>query len=111
MGYPQPVEDLLDQLHLSFEFLRRRTSSGLVLRIGLVTKGLPTHIEGDGHMRWFLGGQQSNDHGDEAVYRIRVLSRRGLEIFGRQGVKSPVGHGVSVDEEQAIHTIKSTVRD
>ena len=111
MRYPQPVEDLLDQFHLSFEFLRRRAPSCLVLRVGLVTEGFPTHVEGDGHMRWFLSGQQSDDHGDEAMHRIRVLSRRGLEIFGWQGIKGPVGHGVSVDEEQAIHTIKSTVRD
>ena len=109
--YPQPVEDLLDQLHLPSELLRRRAPGGLVLRVGLVAEGLPAHVEGDGHVARFLGGQQPDEHGDETVHCVRVLSRRGLEVLGRQGVKSPVGHGVSVDEEQAIHTIKSTVRD
>ena len=101
--YPQTIEHLLDQLHLPPELLRRRTPGGLVVRVGLIAERFPPCVEGHSHMAWLLRSQQPDQHRDEAMHRIRVLPRRGLEILSWQGEEGPVGHGVSVDEQQAIH--------
>ena len=74
------LQDLLDELDLPEEGLRRLIAGSLVLRVLLSTEGASRQVEGDRHVRRLLVVQQREEHGDETVNGVGGLPGRRREL-------------------------------
>ena len=80
---------LLQQRDLSLELDRRLTASALVLRVLPRAQGLPRHVERDDEVGRLLVGEQQQQHREEPVDRVRVLTVAGRGNCHGKGVERP----------------------
>ncbi len=97
----QRLQDLLDERHLAPERLGRGLPCALVAGQDLGAEGLAPGVERDGDVRGLLVPQEVDEHRGEPVDRVRVLPRGRREVLRREREERAVGHGVSVDEQEA----------
>ena len=100
-GDAQRLEHLADQVDLALELRRARAAVGLVVGEGLRAEGLPRHVEGHRDVAGAFVPQGVDEHGGEAVDRVRGLARRGGEVLHGERVEGPVGQGVPVEQHEA----------
>ena len=94
------VQRLLEERDLTDELGWRLATGAFVLGILAGAKGVTRDIESDTEVRGFLFLEQIDQHGDEAVNRIGVLTVSILETIDREGVKRPERQRVAVDYEK-----------
>ena len=100
MNDVEGVEDLLDEIDLAGEFRRSGGSSRLVLGVLSSSEGTTGKVPRHRDVRGLLITQQVDEHGDKTVHRIGVLARRGDEVLHRQGIESPEGHGMPIEDHE-----------
>ena len=94
------TEDVLGDVHLTGELVRRLTSVRLVGREPLGPERLPRHIERRRDMRRLFVSKQVDQHGGEPVHRVGGLAAGGLEVVHRQREERAKGDGMTVDQQQ-----------
>jgi hypothetical protein len=99
-GDAERAENLLGDVDLAAELVRRRRSARLVFRVLLQPERLARYVEGRRDMTGLLVTQQIDEHRGEAVDRVGGESALGLEVLGGQRIEGAEGQRVAVEEHQ-----------
>lgn len=94
------LEGVLQERNLTDELGRRLSASALVIRVLAGAERVPRDVEGDRDVGGLLVLQQIEEHGDEAVDRVGVLTLAVLETVDGQRVERTECERVAVDDEE-----------
>jgi len=93
-------QDVLGEVDLATEFVRRRAPLRLVLGEDLGTERLPRHVESGRYVARVLVAQQVDQHRGESVHGVGGLTRRGLEVLGGQRKECAERQRVTIEQHQ-----------
>jgi len=94
------VQGLFEQRDLPDELGRGLAAGALVLRVFAGAERVAGDIEGHSDVRGLLLREQVDEHRDEAVDGVGVLSVAGDETVDREGVEGPESQRMAVDDEE-----------
>jgi len=94
-------EAVLQQRNLALELRRRLGAVRLVLGVLLGAEGVTGRVEGDGEMRRLLRFDEVDEHRQEAVDAVRVLTVARREVVHGKGEEGAVRQRMAVYDEES----------
>ena len=98
-------EEVFEDGDLANEFGGCFVALGFVVGEHFGAEGGASNVEGDCYVGGLFVVKQGGEHGEEPVYGVGCLACAGGEFFGGEGVECAEGHGMSIDEHEAVFLV------